>query len=306
MSFQSTKSGNGSPSPSRAASSRSPVLPASGRVQVPAVGARAGYQNSGRRPSAVRIPDKQRPLTSQENSRTPSCVRPASAPRACSNAPRGHRGEHPRKSTVPGPMASHGGSRPTGARSEPSATNLSGLSATTHLRSPKTVGRDVKVPASQGARVSKKPVVEAPSRQPANVTMTGVGTSRPSNNVPSRQTPHAVPAGPASMTCRQHTPRLPTQKMTVATPSGLVLQVKEPRPRLQGLSSSPSVRVAGIWQPVVPLPQHVPRPMARVSSSCMGHHFEQSRLSCRVAATGYPATTGHSRVNSRSRCPVVR
>ena len=115
VSFQSTKSGNGSPSPSRAASSRSPVLPASGRVQVPAVGARAGYQNSGRRPSAVRIPDKQRPLTSQENSRTPSCVRPASAPRACSNAPRGHRGEHPRKSTVPGPMASHGGRPPDGS-----------------------------------------------------------------------------------------------------------------------------------------------------------------------------------------------
>ncbi|CAE7391166.1 unnamed protein product [Symbiodinium natans] len=218
---QSTKHGTGSPTSSRQASSRNPVLPASGRAsprcgcscRVPKRWSTAGLCRSGQAAATCQPREQQDTLMCETSIGTESL----------------HRGEHPRKSTGPGPMAS-GRSRPTGSRREPSAINLSisAASPTTHISLPKAVGRDVKVAASQGARalchqsscknsvdrrrpgVSKK-LVETPSRQPASVTMTGVGTSRPSSYVPSRQTPHAVPARPTSMTS-QYTPHIPIPK----------------------------------------------------------------------------------------------
>ncbi|CAE7259708.1 unnamed protein product [Symbiodinium microadriaticum] len=322
-SLLSTNSGRGGLA--RQISSRGTATPVSpNRVQVSRLGIRQGNQNDGRSAAGVRTSDKQRPLASQgrhNDSASTSGTRVSERPL---NSPR-----DTRPSTSTGPTASRirqTAVRTDGNRPVASLSGGSPISHTSHVSASKTVRPDVKpllkAATSEGVRlrsrlvsslnvdrrsqaVSPKLVATPPLQESVEpVHQAGApSTSAQTSYVAFPQTScHAAPAVVA---------RVPPQRFAIAanaSPSGRGFSGVVPanQPRLQGLSSWPSVWVPQVIPTVPAMPVQVP--ISMVSRSSMGRHFAHSRSSFATAATAYPSATTHShaRMASLNRWPVAR
>jgi len=314
-SLQSTNIGRGGLA--RQISSRGAATPASpSRVQVSRVGIRQGNQSDARPAVGIRISDKQRPLASQGRRNDSASTLGVRVSERHSISPR----------DTTGPTASHSQSRirQTAVRSDGNrlVTNLSGGSPTTHTShasgASKTVRRDVKpllkAAASEGVRLRSRSVsTDNVDRRQASPKLVAT-PPRPESvepvrkaGAPSTSAQTSYVASPQT-SCAPVAARIPAQRFAIAAPSGRGSSGALPvnQPRLQGLSSWPSVWVPQVIPAVPAAPLQVP--ISMVSRSSLGHHFAHSRSSFATGATAYPSATTHShaRMASLNRWPVAR
>eukprot|EP00439_Symbiodinium_sp_Y106_P024628 s2239_g3.t1 len=264
----------------RQISSRGTAAPASSsRVQVSRVGVRQGIQRDGRPAVGVRTSDTPRPLASQgvrvseRRLNSPTDTRPSTM------------------ST--GPTASR--IRQTAVRNDGNrlVTNLSGGSPTSQSShasgASKTVRRDVKpllkAATSEGVRLRSRSV------STDNVDRRGQAVSPKLVETPPR--PESIePVYKASATSAS------VQTSYVASPQKFCA-VPVNQPRVQGLSSWPSVWVPQVIAAVPAVPVQVQVPISLVSRSSVGRHLLYSKSSFSTATTAYPSA-------SLNRCPVAR
>ncbi|CAE7216795.1 unnamed protein product [Symbiodinium sp. CCMP2592] len=164
----------------------------------------------------------------------------------------------------------------------------------------KTVRRDVKpllkAATSEGVRLrSRSASTDKVDRRQASPKLVET-PPRPESVEPVHKA--GAPSTPAQTSyvaspqtsCAPVAARIPAQRFAVAAPSGRGSSGAVPvnQPRLQGLSSWPSVWVPQVIPAVPAVPVQVP--VSMVSRSSLGHHFAYSRSSfATVATAAYPS-----------------
>ncbi|CAE7242682.1 unnamed protein product [Symbiodinium sp. CCMP2592] len=265
------------------------------RVQVSRVGVRPGFQNDGRPAVGVRTSDKPRPLASQGRRNESASTLGVRVSERLLNSP-----TDTRPSTVStGPTASR--IRQTAVRNDGNrpVANLSGSSPTSQTShasgASKTVRRDVKpllkAATSEGVRLRNRSI------STDNVDRRGQAVSPKLVETPPR--PESIePVHKASATSAT------VQTSYVASPQKSYA-VPVNQPRVQGLSSWPSVWVPQVIPAVPAVPVQVP--ISMVSRSSMGRHLLYPKMSFSTVAMAYPGATthGHARM-ALNRWPVAR